>query len=322
MSILDRTPIPPRREMTTYDRNEYHVYYWGRARRWAIKKYGTDTRLTWDDLIDISDDAVLRALDKADRNIEEGTPVSGALFWFLVTSNISQRIIDEWARLRTRTSHHTYDEAGDEDGLQPWWMLRTELCVHSRESLLHHKIAAQLAILPTRWKILLTLRYYEELPLEEVAKAVSAHPSKVKELIGRICAYVLMLAMQEVPDQPPAVEPARTNPWEIPFTMHRWVWLNTKYPDVHTWLGAAQHAYETDVSYLVDFLDRAHGKKAEFGKRADWEKRDRPVIDCGTASGYRKHKREHTEPCEPCRQANRIYRHAEHLRRTGRGTAA
>lgn len=178
-----------------------------------------------------------------------------------------------------------------------------DLARHRQQSLLHREITDYIATLPLRWKLLLALRFHAELPMEDIAKLVGGHPGTAGNLITTAVGKIHEYAQAAVVDHPSPVLAVRTNPWPIPDAVHRWVWLNTRNPDVHTYLGCVQRDYAADVSYLVDMLNRSHGNLGPRpGLRVEREKQ------CGTRRGRARHLAAGEPVCEPCNAAHEAHK--------------
>ena len=153
-----------------------------------IKKYSwVETRgnclLTVDDLIQV---ASIRLIDLVSRwdgilaGMGKERDGDGALFWTFLRHETKQAILAYWERVAPDNQPLTDsfdDHLEDEDS---WADVRTSLMRLRDPSIIHADIADYFTTIPQRDKVIITLRYFDDLPWATVADvlgiaAASAH---------------------------------------------------------------------------------------------------------------------------------------------------
>lgn len=292
-------------ELVGWDRTAYLLTCWPMSIGYAINRHGGSA--DHDTLEGIAVDELFALADRYPEWCEEEqSEPSGKVFWTFLKRNIDHRVWKEWSRKRAASFD---DLTHDDDGNEFYWG-RMLLSAHDldalrRPSLLHQAIVDAIAVLPARWKILLALRFHEELPISEVAEIVGAETSATQVLLTRAVAQVREVALHETKATPVTITPVRTKPWDIPFSVHRWVWLNTRHPDVHAWLGHVQHDYALEVGYVTDMLWTARGVGILHGARGIT--RPEKHAPCGSESAYQRHLRKQEPIDESCEQGHAEY---------------
>lgn len=300
-------------ELVGWDRTGYLLTCWPLAAGYAINRY-RDSVAT-DTLEGIATDELLALADRFPVWCEEsGTEPNGRLFWTFLKKHIDQSVWKEWRR----THPDSFESStSDDDGMEFYWgrmlLAATDLERVRRPSMLHHDLADTIAVMPTRWKALLALRFRHELSLAEVAAAVGESEGGVQQLLLMIVQRVQTAALQLTLDTAVETPSERTRAWDIPFELHRWVWKNTRYVDVHSWLGAAQRDYHDDVNYLTDMLWAARGVQILHGARG--ARRPEKYAPCGTESAYQRHKKHHEQIDDDCQEAHRDYQRDRYRQR-------
>lgn len=294
--------------LTGWDRTAYILSCYSNAVGYAINMYVAQG-IPRDELEGAAIDALFELADKFPAWCEEqGCEPNGALFWTLLKTNIDHKAWKLRKRYRPQLSYD--DLTTGEDGAEVYYgrilLSAADLARLRRWSPLHESLADAIAMFPTRWKILLALRYHHELAIAEVASIVGQNPPAVTALLTVITRRLLDVALHETTSTEHDVEPVRSRGWDIPFTVHRWVWLNTPHVDVYAWLGSVQRDYLVDVSYLVDMLDRANSLQIQHGSRGvDIPARWSP---CGTESAYVRHLKRGEPVDHACLEAHAAYK--------------
>jgi DNA-directed RNA polymerase specialized sigma24 family protein len=108
-------------------------------------------------------------------------------------------------------------------------------------------------ILSTREKVLIALRYFDELPFEQIADILSSQRgtcgAKVKEIGARWRAY----ARNQFVDQPAELAPHNPYRWEVPPGLIEYVETRHR-KDLSEWLWFVTECFRADVGYLTAVL--------------------------------------------------------------------
>lgn len=289
-----------------WDRDTYLVHYFNQMIGYAINRHHR-RGLAAEDLEDIAMDALFDSADIFAAMIaEQELREPQAYFVGMVRKRIDWGVMNE-LKARRKRAYISMDERFGEDELVHSLLNAHDLARYRAPSVLHHVITDAIAVLPTRWKLLLAFRFHEEMGMPEVGKLMGSSTGEAGKLLGLACTNILETAVSEVVDHPEPLEFARTRPWEIPEAVHRWVWTNTSYLDVHYYLGTVQRDYELDVRYAIDIIDRAHGRGGpRFGNRGISK------TECGSRRGRKRHLDAGEPVCAPCQEA--ADRHRQQIR--------
>jgi DNA-directed RNA polymerase specialized sigma24 family protein len=145
-------------------------------------------------------------------------------------------------------------------------MLRTSLHVFPRESILQSELVDFIETMPAKDQILLALRFYDELTLQQICDLTDLNLSpasrRIKIPTERLVAFSLTRATSfELPKSALIKRPMR-----LSVAVFRWI-SRTYNTDVWTYLATARQAYREDVSYLVAMLDNGNGIEKQQGNQ-------------------------------------------------------
>jgi RNA polymerase sigma factor (sigma-70 family) len=172
-------------------------------------------------------------------------------------------------------SYASFDEPGAFDSDQTEAEVRTSLNLHVAPSITHADIADYFSTLPTRDKVILALRYFDELTYKEIAEIVGTTENSAAAFASKACDAVRAFARNQFVSDPTEI-PHRRDAWEAPDTVTTYVRARWQREDLAEYLGVVTLCFRADVSYLVDIIGRTHVHvpKSQTSGRIRWELQD------------------------------------------------
>ncbi|MDJ0336431.1 hypothetical protein QMG83_14485 [Salinibacterium sp. G-O1] len=252
--------------------------------------------VTYDDLISEASEILWKAANEypawaTERQLD---PHSGAIFWAYARKAIDWGLAN-YLQHRYQKTDTSLEKISGEDNPDDWAsddIIRTQLSRHRPASMLHEQIADQIIMTRRDWRILIALRYFEELPYEQIGKLTDMSQDRSINYITEICGRIREHALTLVAAEPrPPITPRKLNIADTLPELEQYIWRRYG-TDTSTWLGWVAHCYRQDVSYITDLLQhgniiRAFGKIAHNRSLTDEQVRDirrRTDAGEGTAS--------------------------------------
>ncbi len=239
--------------------------------RWVDQR--GNCMLSVDDLIQIASIALVKLAAKWDDILAERGEEragNGGLFWRFLELEIKRDV----HKYFQRTAHYEEPDPASfdtDDGLD----IRTSLARHRDPSLTVADVADYYATLPLRDKILIALRYYDELPWQSVADILSAKFGNTAVLARIAVDRWRRYARNQFLEQPEPMSRQLKRSWEPPQSLHDYL-RDRHRKDIHEYLGVVTIAFRTDPGYLFLIL----GKQQWFAPGA---------MDTGTLTPHHKH---------------------------------
>lgn len=230
-----------------------------------VKKYRwMETRgnclLTVDDLVQVASIALVRLVARWDLFLaDEGKTRdgNGGMFWSFLEHEVKQDVYKYYERVAK--AHRAADSSADdiEENYQNYpEHIRTALWRLQNPSLTQKGVAAFFDTLPQRDKILIALRYFDELPFKQVADVLAGYEKTVKNMTGRIVTRWRVFARNQILDVVSEVPRRVEWAWEPPQSLHDYVEARHRM-GLSEYLGIVTLCFRADVSYLVDILKTA-----------------------------------------------------------------
>lgn len=258
---------------------DLQLKFWAPAQAYALKRWARKIETdvyggTWGETLrDCAEDAILEVTGFyhawcAERGLN---PDDRALFWKMIKQNIDWAVADA---MKTQAKANvvyfedleaTEDQPADDD------LTRTQLYRHRPASLLHEEIVDVISTIPTREKLLLALRFFEELDWKTVTRLAGFKGANATNQMIRTTTRILRTSRNMVVNDPEEIADARrVTPLEVTSDLTRWLLEHYGTNDVHAYLGYVTRHYYADVSYVIDFIKTAHGVRvAAFGLRTN-----------------------------------------------------
>lgn len=185
-------------------------------------------------------------------------PTAKRLFWWFIKQRIDWAVIrynKEKAR-NTDSINHLESRIAEGTGGTEW--LATQIARSFPPSTLHADIANFIPTLAFELEIVLALYYFEELPIANIAEIIGLKPSAISTRIGKATTRIVHHAHGLVLNQAPPPMSGYDTGYLPPPSLTDWI--RQRYDtDPITYLRYVHVHYQADVTYLVDFANRANG---------------------------------------------------------------
>lgn len=235
------------------------------VRRYGGLIRGGNCLFTVEDVQQIAAIALVKLVDQWDGILAEQGKTregNGGLFWRYLENNVKRDVLDFYNRAGKKGNRDVdlMEEYGDGDDDK-----RTSLWHMPRPSLAQQDVVDFFVTLPQRDKILIALRYFDELPFDRVADILSAEKRTTQTLTHRVVERWRAHARNQFQTYLEEVPPRQPRQWEEPESLS--LYLQTRHrKDISEYLGYVTICFRADVSYLVDILGRERVEAA--GQRA------------------------------------------------------
>ncbi|MCC2032198.1 hypothetical protein [Microbacterium allomyrinae] len=183
----------------------------------------------------------------------------GPLFWAFLKHRVKQAVLEFFNRAGSKgVGAISLDETATEDAKD----FRTSLHAPGDTpvaQIIRRDLVDFFEIMPRRDKVLIALRYYDELPWSQVADILSANVQTTRNLSYLVEERWRVHARNMFTDYPTEEVPRRAKHWDLPETLE--VYLRTRHrKDLPGYLWFVTTCFREDVSYLVDVLGNEHIK--------------------------------------------------------------
>lgn len=261
------------REAWTPDR--FVTEFWGIAEAHVNKTWSwisrTNHMADHDDLVSVALEALTIAANEWPQWCakSDADPLIKQHFWAFAKKRINWvtiRYLDRKAQTQPSIDEFEQDLADGTAGAGDW--LNTQLNNHHPPSMLQAQLVDYISTLTLKEQLMLALVYYEEMSLDD-ARILGGWQSTpaVGAVLATASREILHHALSQTRAYTPP-QPARgwAPAWQLPQQLT--TWIKTQYDtDPDTYLRYVAANYRADISYTLDFLNRAHGHGARY-KRA------------------------------------------------------
>lgn len=213
---------------------------------------------TVEDLQQIAAIALIRLAGKWDEILaEKGKARDGdnALFWAYLKNYVKS---DVNAFFRDHGKKGADDDTifkGEDDETEDE-MVRTS--IRAKEdtpigNIIWEDLVDFFELMPQKDKILIVLRYFDELTFDQMGDVLSANPGTTKALTSLVEQRWRLRARNMFTDYPAEETPRKPRPWDKPDSLE--VYLQSRHRrDLSEHLWFATQCFRDDVSYLTDIL--------------------------------------------------------------------
>ena len=213
--------------------------------------------MTIDDLKQVASIALVKLVTRWDDILAEQDKMregNGGLFWWYLKEDIKRTVIKYYRDLGRKGEYDepTVDELGDET----WAVQRTSLRAPTDSPtarITRDDIVDFFSTLSPRHKTLIALRYFDELPMQQVADVMDGLEKTTRNNVATAVANLRAFALNQFIDQPKNMPRQVHMPWAPPESLA--MYLRERHrKDLAEYLGIVTLAFRADVSYLVDIL--------------------------------------------------------------------
>jgi RNA polymerase sigma factor (sigma-70 family) len=216
--------------------------------------------LTVDDLIQVASIALVRLVDRWDGFLardgkeREG---NGGLFWNFLENEVKNDIA-KYYRDVVKLDRPTSDslDAVPQDADESLATIRTALNARrDGESwgMVNDDLVDHFSVMPQRDKILIALRYFDELPFARIADVLGANEKTTRNLTLNAVNRWRAFSRNQYVEYPTDLPRRLPQPWEPTETLTTYLQSRHR-KDISEYLGYVTICFRNDVSYLVDIL--------------------------------------------------------------------
>lgn len=238
-----------------------HVIY---NYRWMERR--GNCLLTLDDIIQIASITLVKLADEWDSIREEqGLEHSNGLFYTILKHRVKHDVLKYYVRVGKGDEEQPWsldksadDGRSDADGLSLSELEMARTSIRVRENAVHwlainDTIIAFYETLPTKDKVFLAIRYFDEVPTHTAASILELGRSTYSTQVSNIVARWRQFTRNQFTDHPSEVSKRVEYEWTPPETLLTYL-RDRHRKDLHEYLWYVTTCMRQDVSYLVDIL--------------------------------------------------------------------
>jgi len=233
--------------------------------RWANQAQATSAHRDLDDFLSIAYFELVRLANRFPDWIDPerlGGAPEKIVFFNQLNQEIDWTIAEYLSHRYSTTPPGRLDRKSDDDEDDGPDALEAARSRYRPPSMLLNEIVDYLSLMPLKNKVFAALRFFEEMPLDQIAELVEMSRESVTNQITRFSQQMREFALSRVLENPDPVPHYRYNKWEPPQRLLDWA---EQYgDDLQGYVGYVTICFRVDVSYMQDIIERSYGRNGSF----------------------------------------------------------